>query len=319
MGNLKIFFKKFVLTKWMYEYLKVIKESNDKSKRLRGKYKFNNRKKDSETLCIILAGYKDFVWKKFFSRIKKYSPKDIDICIVSSGIYSHELDKICEKNGWSYLSVNRNCVTLAQNIAIHLFDRAKMIYKIDEDILITKHFFDTLKKTYNNVSVSGKYEVGFVAPLIPINGYGHVRILEKLGLTKEFEDRFEKVKYISRRDRKIENDPEVAKFFWGKDNIIPSIDKMDEDFSNLPFEYRPCPIRFSIGAILFSRKLWEDMGMFIVNKGNCMGLDEEQLNSYCVINSKAMIIAENTVVGHLSFGNQNQEIKTYFLKNSECF
>lgn len=319
MHKVKLFFKNFFLTQKLYQFLKSVKNNRKKMKRLKGPYQFMNRKTDAETLCVILAGYKDFLWPKVFARIKTFLPENIDVCVASSGLYSDQLDKLCEENGWSYLSLQRNCVTLVQNIAIHLHEHAKMIYKIDEDIFITRHFFETLSKTYSDVSANGKYEVGFVAPLIPINGYGHVRILEKLHLVDEYEKRFEKVKYASRSDRKIEKDPEAAKFFWGKDQMVGSIDEMDEEFYKAPYEYHACPIRFSIGAILFSRELWENMGMFIVDKGPCMGLDEEQIDSYCVMQSKSMIIAENTVVGHLSFGQQNKEIKNYFLQHSELF
>ena len=110
---------------------RAIKKEKDKKRRVKGKYTFINRKKDSEKLCIILAGYKQFLWEDVFGRIEKYVPKDIDVCIVSSGLYSEELAKIAEKNDWSYLSVKQNKVSLAQNIAINLFEKATMIYKLD--------------------------------------------------------------------------------------------------------------------------------------------------------------------------------------------
>ena len=118
-----------------------IRKEYNKKRRVKGKYTFIDRKKDSDRLCIILAGYKQFLWEDVFGRLAKYAPKDIDICIVSSGIYSEELAKIAEKNKWSYLSVKQNKVSLVQNIAINLFNKANYIYKIDEDIFVTKNFF----------------------------------------------------------------------------------------------------------------------------------------------------------------------------------
>ena len=70
---------------------------------------------------MILAGYKEVVWEDVFGRIKKYIPEDVDFCIVTSGMINDKLRKLAKKNNWSYLSTQRNCVTLAQNIAISLF------------------------------------------------------------------------------------------------------------------------------------------------------------------------------------------------------
>ena len=85
-------------------------------KKVKGKYKFINRSKDRENLCIILAGYKEFLWDEVFKRIKTFSNENIDICIVSSGIHSEDLNQIAEKNDWSYLSTKdkrvRNMRTL---------------------------------------------------------------------------------------------------------------------------------------------------------------------------------------------------------------
>jgi hypothetical protein len=318
LSRIKKIFKESSLTKGLYIKLKNSKKEFVAKKKLNSDFQFANRKQDSNVLVLILAGYKDFLWLKVFSRIEKNLPDNADVCVVSSGLYVEQLDQICQKNNWSYLSVKRNCVTLAQNIAINLHKEAEMIYKIDEDIFITENFFENLMKTYNHAN-HGQFEVGFVAPLIPINGYGHVRVLEKLNLIEEFESRFGKVKYASRPDRKIESDPQVAQFFWGKDGMVPSIDKIDEQFAEKSLEYRACPIRFSIGAILFPRRTWSDMGMFDVKSGPCMGLDEEQMDQYCMIQSKPMIVSENTCVGHLSFGPQNQEMKKYFSQHKELF
>ena len=162
------------------------------------------------------------------------------------------------------------------------------------------------------------FKIG-VAPIIPINGYGHVKVLEKLDLVDYYEKHFEEVRYVAGRERMIESDPEVAKFMWGKGNKVPQIDELDKLLHKNEFEYSACPIRFSIGAILFERELWEKMRYFKVEKGSCMGLDETQICSYCVCNSKAMVIAENTCVGHLSFGTQNKPMEEYFKKNTNVF
>lgn len=303
----------------IYNLLKKYYRTMQKRNNLKGKYKFENRKKDYSKLCIIIAGYKPFLYDAVFGRIIKFIPKDIDVCIVSSGKYDEKLSKIAEQNEWSYLSTKRNCVSLVQNIGINMFPKAEYIYKLDEDIFLTENYFDTLLNTYKSCEENGEYKVGFVAPTIPINGYGNIKILNRFNVVEYYTEKFEKPLYAAGRDRKIESDPEAAKFMWGEGNHLPKLDQMNKIMQQDEFSYNACPIRFSIGAILFSRKLWEEMKFFKVKRGSCMGLDEEQICSFCVNNSKAMIVSNNSVVGHLSFGTQNETMKNYFIDNEEEF
>lgn len=283
------------------------------------RYKFENRSKNKGTVCMILAGYKEFTWDIVFERIKVFSDDSIDICIVSSGLYSERLSEIAKNNGWSYLSTKRNCVTLAQNMAVKLFPKAEYIFKLDEDIFITKNFFNTLKSTFNKVQENGTYNVGFVAPILPINGYCHVVLLEKLGLIDYYEQNFEKVKYAAGSDRMIENNPDVAKFMWGENDKIPHIDTLDKFLGESEFSYSASTVRFSIGAILYTRQLWRDMHYFKVGVTKAMGVDEVQICEFCLTNSKAMVISENTCAGHLSFGPQNFEMEKYYKLNQDKF
>ena len=144
--------------------------------------------------------------------------------------------------------------------------------------------------------------------------------LEKLQLKKLYEEKFEKPLYAAGPSRMIENSVEVAKFFWGENEYIPTIDQMNAQFWNGEKKVLPCPIRFSIGAILFERQLWEKMGYFKVSKkGVAMGGDESQLCSYCCEYSKPIMVSDNVVVGHLGFGPQNAAMKEYYLGHKEKF
>lgn len=118
----------------------------------------------------------------------------------------------------------------------------------------------------------------------------------------------------------IEANPEVSKFFWGEGNIIPDIDAMNERFGAEPLDERPCPFRFSIGAILFKRALWEEMRAFKVRfSGTSLGKDEIQICSYCFLNSMPIMVSENVVVGHFAFGRQNASMKEYYYEHPEKF
>ena len=282
---------------------------------------FVDRRKNSAFLLMILAGYKSFLYEDIFARVKKFVPVHFDVCIISSGLFDETLNKIAAKNDWSYLSTTQNNVPLIQNLAIMIHEQAEWLFKMDEDIFITEGVFDTLLKTYVHVQTHGHFNVGFVAPLIPINSYGHIRLLEKLGLIETYEKTFEKLVYAVHISRMLYSNPEVAKFFWGEGGIVPSIDAMNAAFRIQKMEYSVCSVRFSIGFILFHRNLWKAMGGWQLPPPDSWGpgLDEEQICKFCVAASLGMVVAENAVVGHLSFGDQNTPMKEYYLTHREVF
>ena len=101
---------------------------------------------------------------------------------------------------------------------------------------------------------------------------------------------------------------------------LPSIDEMNKRFSSEEMEERPCAIRFSIGAILFERMLWENMNYFTVSRrGTQMGRDEVAICEFCSTRSMPIMVSENVLVGHLSFGKQNQEMEIYFKEHPDLF
>lgn len=296
-----------------------IKEKRKLSNQFRYKGTFINRSENRKYLCLILAGYKEFLYPAVFGRIKKYMDPRLDVCIITSGLFSDAVDEICRENSWSYLSVMENNVSLVQNVAIGLHPEAQYIFKLDEDIFITRDFFSHMLDAYQEAWKSD-YMPGVLAPLIPVNGYGHMRILEKLGKKDIYQMRFEIPKYAAGYERMIETMPDAAKFFWGEGGMVPSIDDMNERFWNEKHEVRACPVRFSIGAILFERSIWEAMKYFRVDRKIIgLGIDEEQLCSFCLLKSRPVMVSENIVFGHLGFGPQNREMKEYYLKYPEIF
>lgn len=262
---------------------------------------------------MMLAGYKDYLYEPVFRRLKENLPDDIDVCIITSGKFDQTIDSLCEKEGWSYFSSRENNVPLVQNAAINLHPNAEYIFKLDEDIFICEGYFDRMMRALQHAK-GGEYDPGVLAPLIPVNGYGHVRILEKLGKTDLYTSMFQKPVYAAGPERIIENNEDVAKFFWGEGGHIPSIDSMNQRFNEDPLEERPCPIRFSIGAILFERSTWEKMNYFSVRfkSRSGMGVDEEMICTWCISNSRPIMVSENVVVGHFSFGLQNSGMREYF-------
>lgn len=282
--------------------------------------KFIDRSKGYNKLLIVLAGYKHFLYDVFFDRLESYLDKDIDVCILTSGKWDDVTAEICEKNGWSYLSSVRNNVSLIQNVAIKNHPNAEYIFKLDEDILLTEGFFGKLFDAYS-FAENGEYEPAFMAPLIPINYYGFVPIVKRLHLENEFTHRFAELKYKPKEILidVIQKNTDFAKFMWGEGAFVPSIDELNNIFSKNDSTSYPCTVRFNTGAILFNRKTWYRMGYFKVDSTTGMGDDEKQINEFGIANSQPLLVTHNTVVGHFSFGPQNNEMKNYFLENKNVF
>ena len=282
---------------------------------------FVDRRKNSNILLMILAGYKSFCYEDVFARVKAFTPKSFDICITSSGLFDETLNQIAAENDWSYLSTAQNNIPLAMNATIMLHEKAEFIFKMDEDIFVTAGTFETLLKTYDHVLRYGHYNVGFIAPIIPINSFCHILLLEKLGLLETYEKTFEKTVYDVRVSRMLYSNPDVAKFFWGEGGFVPPIDTMNAAFRIQKMSYSICSVRFSIGFILFSRALWRLMDGWQLPPPDSYGpgLDERQLCQFCALNSFGMIVSENAVVGHLSFRQQNAAMKEYYLTHREKF
>ena len=93
------------------------------------------------------------------------------------------------------------------------------------------------------------------------------------------------------------------------------IDDISKKLGKKEFRYSICPSRYSIGMILFSRDMWIDMEMFPDIGDNNLGMDERHITEYCMMSGKAMVIAENTVAGHLGYKEQTPELMEYY-KNS---
>ena len=318
--SIKAVIKTNPLTKGPYRMAKKVKDKKKFIDLFSYHGEFENRQHGYRKLCIILAGYKDFLYEPVFGRIKKNLTDDIDVCVVSSGLYSSELHSLCEDNNWSYLSTKENDVSLVQNVAIRLHPKAKYIFKLDEDIFITDHFFERMMNVYRD-SLKSDYDPGVIAPLLLVNGYSTLRILRKLELEDVYTDKFGRIKHAAGPDKSIECNVEAARFMWGEGGYLPHLDDINALFYKNPKSLTACPIRFSIGAIMFSRKTWEQMKYFDVDRSDkfMMGKDEVKLCNYCCINSKPIIVSDNIVVGHFSFGPQTEGMKTYFKEHPERF
>lgn len=279
-------------------------------------YEFHNRSMGRHKLCIVLCGYKEYLWKNVFERLKNNLPGDVEVCLCSAGKYLDSLDIIAKDNNWSYLCTKNNSVSMVQNLCISLHPNAEWIYKMDEDIFVTKYSFENLVNTAYEIFRSDMYELGLVSPLITLNANCYRILLEKYGVLNKFENRFGKAMLGGNPDRVIEKEPEAVKFMWGND--MPHLDIIAEDIRN-ERGYEICSTRLSIGFILFRRELWEDMQGFIVYGNMDLGIDEEDINAFCINNSRIIAISKNAVAGHFAFGKQTESMKAFYSTHGERF
>ena len=62
------------------------------------------------------------------------------------------------------------------------------------------------------------------------------------------------------------------------------------------------------------------MGFFAVERATTgMAQDEIELCTYCCLKSRPIMVTENVVVGHFSFGPQTKDMKNYFFSNRDKF
>ena len=289
--------------------------------RVSGRFEFKDRSKGSEKLCVIIAGHKPFIWKYIFPRLAAFTPKDLDVVLLVPGKNQKKLEEVAKKYGWSYLNVFRNNINVAQNIAAILHQKAKYIYKIDEDMFITENFFEYCMELFEYAEKNLDVDIGFVSTLINVNGYGFRKILKLFNSTDEFEKKFGKVKITAGSAEKMDftKNSEVARYIWNLCKKNGSIDEISSRLNSDELNYSICPIRYSIGAILYKKSLLIDMDYFEWTLGNGVSIDEIQLCNYCNKNSKVAMIGEDMMIGHLCYGPQTQGMLEMLEKESNYF
>lgn len=302
------------MKKEIYDRLSGMFGKFQKKRGVEGKYSFVNRSNNCKNLLYILAGYKPELWGNVFERIRKENLEEFDVCIISSGVYSQKLQSIAEQNGWSYIYSKRNFISNIQNYTISQFPNAEVIWKLDEDMFICIDYFKILQETKRKAEAELDYEIGFVGPLIPINSYGYIRFLKHCNKLQEYEKRFGVAKVGFEEPKAINLHTAFAnQFLW---EVTGNIDEKAKEFNSGNLNYSVCFGRFSIGAIMFERRLWVDMGGFGRDCYPCDGRDEIDILLYCALHSKAIVVAEDALVGHYCFGGIYGDMNK-FMENSE--
>lgn len=277
-------------------------------------YSFTNRSRAKKYLCYILAGYDAALWNCTLARIEAFQDSRVDYCLVSSGIYSSELDELAKRNQWSYLYTEQNQVCFIQNKVIELHPAAEYIFKMDEDMFIGQGFFARMLQEYHRIEQYGEYRIGFVVPVIPINCCGYVSYLNLVGKKEIYEQRFGRA-YRSGFSA-IFNMIETAEFMW---DTIENFDSMAQQF--LTYDgYQILNSYFNIGCILYSRERWLMMGKWPENPSESgMGTDEAYIYQDNVENGLSIYEVRGALAGHLAFGHQKKQMLKYYHEHQEKF
>jgi hypothetical protein len=278
--------------------------------RFSGRYEFEDRSKGRERALLVLIGYKPYLWPQTLARVARHVPPDIDVCLVSSGRDLPELRAHAARHGWSYLSTRANQVGVAQNLALQSLPAARMIYKLDEDMFIAEGFFEGLLDGYRRVEAESEFALGFCAPLINLNGFSYVDFLRARGEEAAYRARFGATRRSHDRVPAFASG-EAAVWLW--ERSLP-VDEVAATLRAQPFRWSIVPHRFSIGAILFARELWEDMmlGYPRVLKPPGVGFDEQRICVTCLSYSRIMAVVHTVFAGHFAFGSQEAAVRAAF-------
>jgi hypothetical protein len=273
------------------------------------RHEFVDRSRGSDRMLMILGGHKPRLWPWTLARDERSLPPDIDVCLITPGVARPELRTWAERAGWSYLTTRGGHVSVAQNLAIRAHPNARYVFKLDEDIFIPSDYFEPLLRGYERVRDELDFSIGLCAPTLNINGFSYVDYLERLGLTEEYRRRFGPTRRASDGIPAFA-DGEAAVWLWS--HGLP-VDDTARRFAEAGPSHRIVPHRYSIGAILFERDLWDEMrGFKRLERSPGLGEDEGYICASCVSLSRVMVVLGEVYAGHFAFGPQQPAMEAAF-------
>lgn len=288
--------------------------------RLHDRVVFDDRRRQSGVLVCMLAGYKPDLWPFVMPRFRAALP-EADVCLVSPGLRNEALARLSEREGWSYLSTATNDVALAQNVCYRLHDAAEMIVKLDEDMFLLPETIATVLAEYRAIKEEGSVDPGFVAPMIPLNGFCYRHLLEMVDLLDRYEERFGRAR-LATSGLPVHTDPAAARWIWERTAPLAATAAR---LGALERRRLLCPIQFSIGLIAFERRFWELIGLLPVPRHkllagiNTLGGDEAYICSRALEISRPAVVTTAALAGHFSFGPQYAGMKALLDGRPELF
>jgi hypothetical protein len=287
--------------------------------KLTDQFRFENRLRGSSILVCMVAGSKPELWRLVMPRFERAAP-DVDVCLVSPGLRVEALADLSRRTGWSYLSTATNDVSLAQNVCYRLHPQAELIVKVDEDMLLVPDSISALISQYRQIKTQGIVDPGFVAPMVPINGFCYRPLLEMLGLLDEFEARFGRAR-IAYCSTPIHDDAAAACWMWER---TTPLERTARRLAK-PVRTLFCPVQFSMGLIAFERSFWDMIGHLPVRRrrlvlgGSTCGEDERHISIQACTTSRPGVITTAAFAGHFAFEAQHAGVRPLMELRPELF
>jgi hypothetical protein len=311
------------ITSQAYGTVKKAARAADSYSKFHDRVTFDDRRHAGTLLVTMLAGYKQDLWPLVMPRFKAALAlvPEADVCLVSPGKRDEALAALCAAEGWSYLATATNDVSLAQNICFKRHTAAELIVKLDEDMFLLPGSIRDLVAEYRRIKAEGRVNPGFVAPMIPLNGFCYRPLLRALGLLEEYERRFGTAQ-LGTSGLPVHTDPAAARWIWEQTTPLESL---PERLSAGTTEDLLSPIQFSIGMIAFERRFWQQFGYFNVARRKLMtgmstlGGDESHICAAAMLQSRPIVVTTHTAAGHFSFGGQYAGMSDLLRSNPAIF
>lgn len=216
---------------------------------------------------LLITHDRPYLLGKVLNRILKYTDwHKFDLWILdNNSTPSTKKILAAYKETFKYIKIyssNINQVAHIQNNIINKL-RSDFYIKLDDDIFVSEGWTDGFIGVYerNNEKMS------FGSVIIPVNGFGWIPFMEIMDFKDEFISEFPDEKLIQDcMNTPIWQNEKVVEFFWNKTLDIDQTAKIFKERQNNKYRDLICNHRYSIGAIVFSHKIWEKMGGWKASK-----------------------------------------------------
>jgi len=102
--------------------------------------------------------------------------------------------------------------------------------------------------------------------IIPINTFGWKYFIKIMKLENEFKTFFPFTNFNNEEnDISLLSNPKIVEYIWKNSLPLDTVHKKFVENQKGDFIDYVCPHRYSIGAIIFTHNIWEDMGMWKID------------------------------------------------------
>lgn len=210
-----------------------------------------------------------------------------------------------------------------------LFKDIDIILKVDDDAFpLTANWFEVLKANFLNEKSKHK-NIAYITPLINNNCWGFKETIDVMGISEEYFRNVAHPHFVGPRgdlnnparvipSHKIDTgahgtvwgNPHIARWLHERTTLDP--DRYIQATKNLSITEIPSLERYSIGCIMFERKLWNE----IDNGGSD---DEAMMHGYCRSTRSRILCSRSVPFVHLAYYSQRQENRDIVSKARDIY